>query len=445
MAIQRLSPVVALLLLAQPVVAQVTNPADPLNGPYVLQQTLTNGDPQFGRALRIVGDQAFIAGAQTIYSYKRNGTIWTEGPAVAINQPILSMDFDGSTLMVGVSGAAWIITRESGAWNSILLTPPIAVSSFGKAVAISGPRAMVGSLGGSAFLYGRTGGQWNLEAALSHPRPTFGSRIDLHADTAMVTTLGPLGPTFRLSAEAFLYTRTPDGQWPQTATLTSPPASLAAGEVGLIEGNTAVVAVSEDFNKILRVYTRTPAGWVPTWESYACCGYGTLSLGDESRMVLASAYANAGAQVYKRAPDLRWSRPAILRTPETPWSSGDGSVIAGDTVLLPQVSGARPIYVLLSDLDKDGIGDTVDECPADPENECGPPPSPSPPPPPPAPAPEPPAPEPPTPPTPEPEPDVAPAPPPAPAQTIGTGGVVRKRAATKAVTTSRVAVPRGRR
>ncbi len=132
-------------------------------------------------------------------------------------------------------GAAYVLTRDEGWRRAARLTPAgdDAGDAFGGAVALSGDgtTALVGAAGGdggSAYVYGRDGGDWSFDATLlgAGEGGDFGRSVALAADgrTALVGA-----PERGTTGAAFLFGRV-DGGWQRLVRVT--PAEGGGPEYG---------------------------------------------------------------------------------------------------------------------------------------------------------------------------------------------------------------------
>jgi len=121
-----------------------------------------------------------------------------------------SVAVDGDTIVVGNGshdladygeGAAWVFVRSGGTWTeqARLIAPDgKKADNFGRSVAVSGDTVVVGAQAsddhgpgsGSAYIYVRSGTNWNLQQKLSPsdlgPEDIFGVEVDLDGDRALI-------------------------------------------------------------------------------------------------------------------------------------------------------------------------------------------------------------------------------------------------------------------
>ncbi|MEO0652376.1 MAG: hypothetical protein AAFZ65_17010, partial [Planctomycetota bacterium] len=159
---------------------------------------------------------------------------------------------DGERAVIGGrTGFAEVFERQpDGLWTpEALLLPPDGVdpSSFGWTVATSGDYALVGAFDadatgindGAAFVYERADdGAWTLAAELTRDivginlASDFGIALDLQGEVAIVGQPGgessDPGTPFGFGGEVYVFERSDDGTWPQTAKLTASDAESSA-------------------------------------------------------------------------------------------------------------------------------------------------------------------------------------------------------------------------
>ncbi len=165
---------------------------------WTLQQTLSGGS-QFGAAVAVNGNTAIVGapaqnsnqGAATIYA--RSGGTWSAQTTLtgAASNDLLgtSVDIEGTRAVVGAPGAnkAYVYAYSGAAWGlqqTLSTTWSVAGDKFGQAVAISGPRIVVGAQlatvtrvsggqtftypgEGSAYAYGFKDNTWRLETIVA--------------------------------------------------------------------------------------------------------------------------------------------------------------------------------------------------------------------------------------------------------------------------------------
>ncbi len=175
--------------------------------------TASNGldEDEFGTSVAIDGDTAVVGsfdddgadvGVGSAYVYTRSGTTWSEqqqlkaGDGQALDFFGTSVAIDGDTLVVGadlhqhgavIGGSAYVFTRSGTAWSeqAELIAPTVDDEdwdAFGFSVAISGNTAVVGApanvvndvtgnpeqaANGAAYVFTRSGTTWSLQQKLT--------------------------------------------------------------------------------------------------------------------------------------------------------------------------------------------------------------------------------------------------------------------------------------
>lgn len=198
---------------------------------WIQQAKLTASDAargdRFGQGTAIFGDLLAIGAPHTdvpavdagsVYAFVRTGTTWTEEaelvPSQGASHAMFGYDLDlsGTTLVVGARedgsvspthGAAYVYERTGTGWVQQAKLNAIAsggyTSLFGKTVSASGDTVVVGSVGhgpnwdhrpGAAFVFVRSGTQWNQQARLMASDGIdgdyFGSSVAVEGDTVIV-------------------------------------------------------------------------------------------------------------------------------------------------------------------------------------------------------------------------------------------------------------------
>ena len=233
-------------------------------------------------AVGAFGEDSIATDSGAVYVFRRSGTVWSQQDAFVFTAtPAAGAEFgksvalsaDGSTLAVGApswnsSMGAVLVYRLSGSTWSLEKTHVIAITGglrFGTSLSLAGDgnTLVVGAPGfdagtlidiGAAYVYGRSGSTWSLQAGLTSSSPfpaaSFGSSVALSADGYTLAVGSPnwindnkgLVDIFRLSGTS---------SWPhQTFLLASnaAPGDLFGSSVALsADGNTlAVGAYGED-------------------------------------------------------------------------------------------------------------------------------------------------------------------------------------------------------
>lgn len=197
------------------------------------------------------------------------------------------------TVLELVSGMRWLLlsvlvaSLPSTASAQISRIPPTDASAgnfFGSAVAIDGDRLLVGATGfdacgassGAAFVYERDeAGAWGLAAEIRagdcEPQEYFGRAVAIEGDVAVVTSFVPT-PFAARSNAVYVFERSEDGLWNQTARLTDPIpgddgpfAASARVDSGRILVTSAGDTAAGRFGGTASIFEKNRAGkWAPT-------------------------------------------------------------------------------------------------------------------------------------------------------------------------------------
>ncbi|MBW2529335.1 MAG: FG-GAP repeat protein, partial [Deltaproteobacteria bacterium] len=193
-----------------------------------LEAQLTAADPDpsdyFGISVALSGDRALVGAslddeagtnAGAAYSFTRTVTVWSEEgkltavPAANQDQFGFSVDLDGTTALVGTpnddsegtnAGSAYAFVRSGAGWaleQEIIDGNVAARDAFGRAVALSGDRAIfgapfhdgTGSDAGAAYVFARNG-TWVRDTKVAAQDgkfgDAFGESVTIDGDTAIV-------------------------------------------------------------------------------------------------------------------------------------------------------------------------------------------------------------------------------------------------------------------
>lgn len=210
-----------------------------------------------------------------------------------------SVATNGSLIAVGASnddvggntnqGSVSIFTRSGASWaleKTLTANDGAAFDYFGRSVALSGDRLLVGAPGpndgerskGAAYVFERSSSQsqpWAQRAKLlasdGEYLDHFGNSVAISGNTALVSAPGKVihNPLRRQAAYVFVASNAHGENWPQQARLILgegyPYGSLSVA----LSGNTAVVGTSTEYvdgrlnQGMARVFTRSGAVWTP--------------------------------------------------------------------------------------------------------------------------------------------------------------------------------------
>lgn len=294
------------------------------------------------------------AHAQTIHELSPADTAHTDafGVTVAVDGRRALVGASGEDVCGANAGAAYVFEQDdAGVWQQTARLVPStcrAGAFFGRALALSGDRALVGASveffaqaeTNVAYLFERdTAGVWHevdqLTVAPEAAEGTFAASVALDGERALLTTQGDPtrqhSRTRRPDGAAYLFERdAATGRWHQAARLHGRPGGHGFfGADGALDGDRAVVAAAPYAKRrpgAVYVFERDADG---AWHEAAYLDgirsyFLTVALGHGRLLVGAAQAGRRGegrAYVYTRAASGRWRRTATLR-PHTPYASG---------------------------------------------------------------------------------------------------------------------------
>lgn len=309
-----------------------------------------------------------------------------------------SAAIDGDRALIGASGedicgersgTAYVYERDdvTDEWRNVAeLRPSICAPGafFGRAVALSGDRALVATSGefnstrmtDAAFLFERvdSSGRWVEVARFTRESDvlegSFATSVALDGDRALVTTSGDTGHG-QYGGAAYVYERDSEsGTWKEAARLTGSGGTRAGifGGSAALSGNYAAVAAPRYETGrpgSVYVFERDPESG--SWKEAARLGdiddfFISLDL-DGDRLLVGESKAGRNksgrALLFTRDVEGHWRRSATLR-PETPYAygafgttvslKGDYALVAGyDEQLGLNFNVDRVVYVFRRD------------------------------------------------------------------------------------------------
>lgn len=245
------------------------------------------------------GADGNVAGSGAVLVYRKSGGTWIADPSLAASGGKLvasdgelsdsfgtSVAISGNTVVIGATGdddaangagAAYIFRYSGGGWiqeRKIVASDPVANSSFGDEVAISGTLAVVSRSGGSsrigaAYVFRNTAGTtWTQDSKLvgSDAIDTDGSpSVGISND---VVIMG-YEQTYHLTpgnGKAFIFRNTVGTTWMEEKKLTASDGMLEdrfGQSVGVSNGVAIVGASGNGASGAAYVYRNTPG--TPTW------------------------------------------------------------------------------------------------------------------------------------------------------------------------------------
>lgn len=349
----------------------------------------------FGTAVAVSGSTVVIGAPQqdgatgAAYVFVRNGWVWSQQAILKASNAQLGDQFgasvaiSGTSILVGApeedsvatlvggnagdntvsnSGAAYVFTRSGTAWTQqayVKASNTGAGDRFGKAVALSGDRALIGAAAeasaaasvdgnesdnskvnsGAAYVYRREGSVWTKEsyfkASNSDGGDGFGGAVSISGDLAVVGAASEASagsdPTDNTAAGAgavYVFARK-GTQWVQDAYLKAPtPAADARfGASVSVSGSTVAIGCRPSVAPDVPVYVFNRPG--SSWTAETGLFPGTVS----GLIQFGYAVAVSGDAVIAGAPSEDSSSTGINGNPSpaTPLNdSGAGYVFSGD-------------------------------------------------------------------------------------------------------------------
>ncbi|NNC92453.1 MAG: hypothetical protein HKN80_08150 [Acidimicrobiia bacterium] len=293
-----------------------------------------------------------------------------------------SVAVDGEILVVGAPsrveagewvGLVYVLEPDGeGGWSETILraSDGSGGGQFGMAVAVDGQRIVVGRpyLGSTAYVYDRSpGGEW-VETRLRGSYGLFGSSVAVDGNRVVIGAGGDDGNT----GAVYVFDQDESGAWVETKLTASdgapgdflghPSAFGYAGGIPVSVDGDRIVAGSYTANGESAVYLFEldgEGGWTET--KLASFGYGAAVDGD--RIVIGNE-----AQVHVFEPDGTggWAEQIVdLPQPGEQLSAGGGRiVVAVRPNVAPPSYGSGPVYILEPD-DSGGWSQTRIQAPAD--------------------------------------------------------------------------------
>jgi len=314
-----------------------------------------------GHSVAVSGDVAVISTSPdsernepgAAYVFVRMGAIWTQqakllaadgattdrfGHSVSVSGDVAVIGASWDDDLGAHSGAAYVFVRDGITWTQqakLLAADGAAASQFGEAVALSGDVAVIGAPHdgecGSAYVFVRNGTSWTQQAKLTPADADhclvqlyqFGQSVALSGEVAMI------GAPFDDSAYVFAR----DGAtWTQQAKLLAADGGRGHffGISVAVSGDVAVVGARRDGDGSAYVFGRNGNAWTQNVKLLAADG----------------------------APGARFGSSVAV--------SGDVAVIGAPDDGYLTWSGEAYVFLLESDSDGDGVGDSQDAFPDDP-------------------------------------------------------------------------------
>lgn len=264
-------------------------------GPGV-RVTRTNAAPSdlFGWSVAIEGD-TLVVGAPSAPSggagvgasvFTRSGGTWSQQAQLTFQSEVTSMvnfgvsvSISGDTVVIGSlqgfvpglsnsGGIVEVFLRSGTVWSrqAVLSAPENTANGgtwqFGASLSLSGDTLLVGSPGAlvpaphdTAYVFTRSGVQWNFQQKLTasdgFAGSLFGSSVALSGDVAVVGA--PLA--FSGRGSAYIYTRTGTSWAEKSLNFNVPSAAIGYGTAVAVEGNTLMVAAPTGNSNIGETYT----------------------------------------------------------------------------------------------------------------------------------------------------------------------------------------------
>jgi len=269
------------------------------------------------------------------YVFEYAGGAWQEqDKLLATDGAVLdkfgaSAALDDDTAVVGApfhdhngsnSGAAYVFVRAGGVWiqeAKLLPSDGAADDEFGNSASVDGDTIVLGAFGvnnhmGSAYVFGRAGTVWNLQAKLTAPDGNdvdgFGNAVAVDGDTIAIGS--PWDDDNGLqSGSVFVYDRT-SGPWVLRAKLLASDGAASArfGYSVALDGDTIVVGADSDGDNgpgsgSVYVFVRTGDAWTQQAKLLASDGavynyFGTSVAVDGDLAVIGAEQAGSSGSAY---------------------------------------------------------------------------------------------------------------------------------------------------
>ena len=345
-------------------------------GTPVFTPTPNGAVDEFGRAVALSADAAVVlAEGHGAYVFEADGG-WRPTTVLTPDDEEHFGGYNISAAMVGAEavlggpgagsegGAVYLFTRDDDQWRQRhQFVPTEDRNEFGRSVAFDGERVVVGdnnnpttmeSWSGSAYVFGRDGGNWTQEAALgSDAENLFGTAVTIAGDTVLVGA--PYAePNGQETGAVFVYERA-DGEWSRRTTLT-PDESVAAGLFGqsvALDGTTAVVGAPGDGGGGAYVFEQTETGWTRRARLTATAagsdddfGWSVAYTGGMAVVGAPKAGENGHAYVFRAADD--WTaRRLVPKNPRGNTEFGFAVALHDTTALVgaPAFEETSPAYL----------------------------------------------------------------------------------------------------
>ena len=248
---------------------------------------------QFGWAVALSGTSALVAaqnatvGANAnqgaVYAFSNSGGVWSQTQKLVADDGAASAYFgfsialSGTTALIGAEGdgdymgAAYVFDSASGVWTQTQkLTaddadPPPGIDQFGRAVALSGTTALIGSEGdnvhgnqyqGAAYIFTSSSGVWSqtqkLIASDGEASDLFGSSVALVDGNALIGAFGATVDGNADSGAAYIFENT-NGAWNEISKIVA-----SDGVYGLQFGS--AVAIDAAFHPLIAAWSATVNG-----------------------------------------------------------------------------------------------------------------------------------------------------------------------------------------
>lgn len=364
------------------------------------------------------GDDGAFSGQGAAYVYQFNGVTWSQVAKLTPSNPQTngllgsSVSISGDVIAVAASGRreVYVYVKPGGGWSNMTesarlnASDDISANQFGFSVAISGDVVAVGANqaaappGPGAVYVFEKGAGWTgikpevakLTASDGVDLDTLGTSVAVYGDT-VVSGAWSDEMTFTAQGSAYVFVK-PGANWSsmtETAKLTASDGQADdrfGGFVSIFQ-DTIVIGAEFAFHGAAYVFQKPGAAWITMTETAkltpsdggATDRFGHVSISGDNIVIGAHLSAPNGAAYFYAKPMGGW----VSGTQTRKFVASDGS--AGDEFGRSiAVSGARVIvgaalddtpssnqgaayaYLIETDTDGDGVGDSVDNCPTTP-------------------------------------------------------------------------------
>ena len=265
-----------------------------------------------------------------------------------------SVSVSGDTAVIGtVGGTAYVFVNSDGAWSlqaKLTASDGAPGDYFGSAVSVSGDTAVIGAslknrTQGAVYVFVRSGGVWSQQQELTASDGLaldwFGYSVSASGDTAVIGASRKNNET----GAAYVFVRS-GGTWSQQQELTASDGVAGDwfGDSVSVSGNTAVIGAwaKNEYHGAAYVFTRSGASWGQPQEllpsdGAASEGFGvSVSVDGDTALIGAFGQNGTGAAYLFLPSNGTWAQHQILTASDGVIGDSFGSSVSvsGDTALI---------------------------------------------------------------------------------------------------------------